>query len=502
MAGIRRALLLASAERYIVLIVNLAVTVVIARLLTPSEYGLSVLGTAALGIADALRDLGVSAYLVQQQELTPAKIRTAFTVTLALTLATVGPLVMLAGPIAEFYGTPDLKYYLMVTALTFCMGPFMSPIHALMRRDMAFGKIAFIGVVTALLGAIVTISLAGVGFSYMSFAWAGLIAGAAQLFLYQYYYRDVSIFRLSLREWRSVVGFGAYDSVNTVLAKVWELAPYLILGRLLSMEAVGIYQRAYMINRLPDRTLLAGIFPVTLPALAEQARTGRNLNESYLRAIELITSVLWPSQLILVLLAYPIVLVLLGQQWREAAPLIQIMACAQLSAFTVGLNYPILVAAGAVRQTVPLTLLQVGSSVVVVTLAAMYGLYAVAFSLWLTIPFNVFLSVRLVRRHIPFRWHDLARALRKSAIVSALSALGPLMMVVVAGSFAAVTIGAAAIAMVLAAAGWLAGIWLTDHPLLQEFYRGRDHLFSSGMVAKASEGRRRFLRWLHETRAG
>src|SRR5262245_24317500 len=117
MAGIRRALLLASADRYVAMAINMAVVVILARLLNPSEYGLSVLGSAILAIAEAIRDFGGSSYLVQQKELTLEKIRTAFTITLLLTLALAGAMGAMAAPIAAFYASPGLENYLYLVAL-------------------------------------------------------------------------------------------------------------------------------------------------------------------------------------------------------------------------------------------------------------------------------------------------------------------------------------------------------------------------------------------------
>ena len=82
MTGIRRAFLWASAGRYIVMAINLVTTVIMARLLAPGEYGVSALGTAVLGIAEAIRALGGGAYLIQQKELASENIRTTFTVSL------------------------------------------------------------------------------------------------------------------------------------------------------------------------------------------------------------------------------------------------------------------------------------------------------------------------------------------------------------------------------------------------------------------------------------
>src|ERR1700733_9605460 len=119
MADLRRAFLFASGGRYVVMGVNLASATVLARLLTPSEFGISVLGASILGIAEAIRELGSIAYLVQQKEMTQAKIRTVFTVSLIVTLIMTTVLVMLSGMFGHFYGMPQLARYIQIVAFSY-----------------------------------------------------------------------------------------------------------------------------------------------------------------------------------------------------------------------------------------------------------------------------------------------------------------------------------------------------------------------------------------------
>jgi hypothetical protein len=135
--------------------------------------------------------------------------------------------------------------------------------------------------------------------------------------------------------------------------------------------------------------------------------------------------------------------------------------------FPTALNYPVLVAVGAIRHTVPLAFAQTTVSLVVLTYAAHYGIHAVALSTFITVPFNVGLSVLVVRAHMPFPWREFAGAIMKSAVVAGLSAVGPLVVIASRG-----TVGLSmlpiAIATSLGGVGWLAGLWLTRHPLFRE----------------------------------
>ena len=212
MAAARVALLLSSSERHIVTAINFFATMIIARLVAPAEFGIFVLGASVMALAEVIRDLGTSSYLVQQQELSIEKTRTAFTIVLVLTIAAAVLILMSVEVIATYYALPGLKHYLQVSVMGFLLGPFVSPVHSLLRRDLRFGAIATTNVTTSLLNAAVVVLLATLGFSYMSFAWANVASGIAGLALLLFFRPDVSIFRPSLAALRNVVSFGAYDS--------------------------------------------------------------------------------------------------------------------------------------------------------------------------------------------------------------------------------------------------------------------------------------------------
>jgi O-antigen/teichoic acid export membrane protein len=467
MAELRRALLFASSGRYVVMGINLASATVLARLLTPSEFGISVLGASLLSMAEAIRELGSVAYLVQQKNITQGKIRTVFTISLIVTLMMAIGLLKLSGTFARFYGVPELARYINIIALGYAIAPFAHPIYAVLSRDMQFGKLAMLDTLTVLVNAMASVILVLQGFSYIGLAWATVISGATWTLLGLCVKRDFSVYRPSLAEWRSVLAFGAWGSATAVLYRSSESLFWLILGKILDARAVGLCQRAVLLAQFPERVILAGVGAVALPAFSDRARQGRALKEAYLGALEHITAVQWPALILLVIMADPIVSLLFGSQWLEAIPLVQIFAVTQMLNFPTALNYPIQVAVGAIRHTAPLALAQTVISLVVLTFAARYGMRAVALSTFLTVPFNVGLSVLVVREHIPFPWREFAGAIMKSVVVAGMSAAGPLIVIASRGTLGH-SVPPIAVAIALAGLGWLAGLRLTRHPLFHE----------------------------------
>ena len=467
MANIRRALVFASAGRYAARAVNLAMTVAISRMMGPKEFGIAVLGGSAFLILEAIREVASVNYLVQQPDLTREKINSAFTVSFAITVILTIAIVLLAHPIAALYGEARLANYIHVVTLGFALGPFMQPLYALWSRELAFRTIAFIDVLGATITAVVSIILVWLGFGYMGLAWATAMSSvtgvSVALWLRR---RELAIFRFSLKEWRSVLSFGLYGSATAIVFRVSDAFAYMVFGKLLSPQGAGLMQRSVTLAGFPETVILSGVGAIALPAFSHEARSGADLKKTYLSAVALVTAVQWPAMAFVCTMATPLTLLALGPRWTEVAPLAQILAFALMFNFASSLNFPALVAVGAIRNTLPTALLQVVLCQIILVWAATFGIKAVAMASLVTVPLGLVLWMSLVRVHIPFSLGELFVALRKSFIVLLCSSVGPVAVLIYRNG--APSIMDAAMAGALWAMGWLLAIGLTRHPLLNE----------------------------------
>ncbi|MEF2553698.1 oligosaccharide flippase family protein [Aurantimonas sp. A2-1-M11] len=471
MFAVRRALLLSTGERYFALVSNFLTVAIVSRILTPEEIGVSVIGMAVIGMTMALREFASASFLFQQQSLTEEAVRGAFTIMLCLTAVISGALAASAPWIAAAYGEDRLVPYLEVISVSLLVEVVAIPILTLWLRDMAFGKLAVVRLSGAATASLVTVILALAGFSYMSFAWAwlcsALVTGGMAIALRG----DLRLYRPSLTHWRAMLTFGGYNGGTAFLYKIYEALPYLLLGRILSLDAAAIYSRSLMICQLPDKILLGGITAVVLPAFSSEARQGRNLRDPYLNALSFITALQWPALVMLAILAYPVVDILLGNQWTAVAPLVQIIALASLFSFSFELNYPVLVSLGAVRDVFLRALIVFPIAAAIIAVATFFGLDAVAWSLMLVIPLQALVALHFVRRHLPIGWGDIVGAIWRSAAVVGFTAAGPLVLVAASEGGFDLSIDRALATVPLAALGWLCGLRITGHPFLAEMIR-------------------------------
>jgi O-antigen/teichoic acid export membrane protein len=147
------------------------------------------------------------------------------------------------------------------------------------------------------------------------------------------------------------------------------------------------------------------------------------------------------------------------------------MASASLFSFSAELNYPVLIALGAMRDLLWRSLIAWPISAVVITCAAFIGLKAAALSWLITVPFQAYISIYFVRRHVDVAWRDIIFSLRKGAALALFSAIGPLSVVVYMDRPLDLSIGATIGIVALGLIGWGAGLRLTMHPLWSEIER-------------------------------
>jgi O-antigen/teichoic acid export membrane protein len=482
MKKIRTALLLATSDRYFTLAASFVAIVVVSRLLAPEEVGLAVVSGAIASMWFRLREFATTNFIVQHGELTRDDVQATFTVLFCLSAVLSGVLFFAAPWVALAYEQDGLTSLLRVTAIAVFLDVFGAPNLALFRRELSFGKVALVNITGATLTAAATIALAWVGFSYMSFAWAQLIATIGAGLLAFLLKPDLGVFCPSIKKWRATTTFGTYNGINVLLYGIYESLPYLIVGKFVSVEAAGLFGRSISICQIPDKIFMGGVVAVALPALSSQVREGGDVRASYLDAIEHITAVQWPAYAIVCILAHPLVSILLGAQWLAVVPLVQLIALSYMFAFSAELNYPLLIALGSFRDVLTRGFIVWPMSAVIILLSSVFGVTAVAFSLWLTMALNAYVSIYFVQRRLTVKWADIAAALVKSFAVTLSAAAGALSVVAASGMRFDLPISLAVIAGLMGLIGWLLGLWVTGHPFLQEIIGALDsvHRFFIG----------------------
>ncbi len=468
----RRALAWSFAERYATLVVGLASSMVLARLLTPADMGVYSLCAAVIAIGTMIREFGVGEYLIQSRELDRNTLRNAFAVAFTTAWLIAGGILLSRHWIAGYYAEPRVAELLAILAINFLLLPFSSPAFALLNREMALKPIFYLQVTSSILQSGIAVGLAFTGFGPASLAWSALAGVVVQtIFIAALKPRDTFL----MPKWSGsgrIFRYGAYQMSARMLDTLSGNAHEFILARMFGFTAVGLFSRAKGLVDMFHSTVTTAVARVTTPSMAKAHRADQLLTESFARGTSFFTCICWPFFAFLGVAAPEIIRLMFGPQWDESARLGAVLAFAMMPTALYVMAGGVLAATGQVERRLKVSLIFNPVHVVAVLVSAQFGLH------WVPLAWLVTTSVAAVA----FTYH-----LRLVLGANLKSLFGPSMrslpVAVLTGTVCWATAEYArselwpAIAVLASISAvtvfsWLASVFLLNHPVCVELRFG------------------------------
>ncbi len=301
-------------------------TVVLARLLTPADFGLVAMVTAVTGLAVSFADLGLSEATIQCQEVSYDQVSTLFWVNVAIGFTLMLVTAALAPGLAWFYKEPRLKEITLVLSVTFLIGGLKVQHDALLRRQMRFSSLAIRDVASYAVAVSVAVIMAWRGIGYWALVGFPVALSLTRMTLSWLMVRWIPGLPRFDTSVGSMIVFGGHVATSYVIYNVNRSADSVLIGWYWGAGPLGLYSRAYNLLMLPVRQLSAPIGSVLIPAFSRLQHDPERFARYYLRAINLVMWMSAPLFGFLFVAAEPVIVLILGNKWRGAAPVFQILA--------------------------------------------------------------------------------------------------------------------------------------------------------------------------------
>lgn len=370
----RRAVFYAFGQRYLAFVFQLATSIILARLLTPQETGVFSLAAAAVAIGTILREFGTTDYVVSQKDISPQKLRAAYTVTVGFAWATAAVLFIAAYPLAAHYNEPGLATVMHVLCLNFALVPLGSIATAMLTKSLRFDVLFWIQTASVVVGAVVTVVCALVGLSSQSPAW-GSVAGIATTVVILLVRDPASVLMLpGLHDLRHVLRFGGTLTVARIIESIANRSPDFIVSGMLGFHAGGVLSKASSLNAGFYDFFASAVVRVATPVLAAARHGNTGVADGYRHAIVMMAAVQWLFFGLMGITAPELVLVLFGQPWVEAVPILQIGAVQGLLYAPFMLCTPLLTACGAAGAQLRINLVYGVALVVALAVGCLHSL--------------------------------------------------------------------------------------------------------------------------------
>jgi PST family polysaccharide transporter len=303
-----------------------AVGVTLARLLEPSDFGLLSLSLVVVGFAAGSRDLGIPAALVHRENLSDRHVRTAFTVIIALRSAT-GAALFLAAPLgAALMAEPMVAPVLRWLSLLFAIQGASVVAGALLRRQLDFKRQFVINTISYGVGyATVAIILAVLGYGVWSLVWGSLAQAIINVVWSRFAVPHPTRLLLGRVELRELLQFGVGNAASGWMNYLARNGDNFIVGRVLGVESLGLYARAYSLMNLPFTYGVGVVTSVLFPAMSRLQLDQTRLRHAYLRMTVLTGAASAPIMSTIGVAAPHLILTLYGPAWTSSTTCLQIL---------------------------------------------------------------------------------------------------------------------------------------------------------------------------------
>jgi O-antigen/teichoic acid export membrane protein len=316
-------------------LIALGSTMILARLLSPTDYGLLAMVAVITGFVAVLRDGGLSIATIQRADISAAQVSTLFWINvtlgtgLALFVAAISPAV------AWFYDQPSLKWVTVAMGIPFILSGLTVQHQALLQRQMRFGVIAVIEVTSLVLSAGVGIIAAARGWGYWALVIMANAFSLSILVLVLWFCRWIPGRPVRHSGVRSMLRFGGVLTANNLFNSFGGSADKLLLGKFYAAGIVGLYTRAQTLMLQPLIQFMPAVQNVVVPVLSRLAAKPQSLRAVFINLLEVTAFACSFMTVFLVVNADWLVWVFLGPKWMEAADILRLMAG---PAFVIPLN--------------------------------------------------------------------------------------------------------------------------------------------------------------------
>jgi O-antigen/teichoic acid export membrane protein len=468
LSSVRRSLTFALADSYLGVALQLASTLIISRLLTPTEVGIFSVAAVLAALASTFRDFGVAEYLIQEKVLTREKIRAALAANITASWVMAAILFSSSGPVADFYRHPGVAEVMRIQTINFVLIPFGAVTMAFFRRELNYRPIFLAGMLANLASFLVATTSALAGFGYIGLAWSS-VAGVFVTVAYSLYARPKDFPSWpSLSGLREVASFGKHATGIYFFGQIGKSAPEAVIGRALDMASVAFFSRANGLIEIFHRTVVSAAVRVCLPYFAQESRTGQGTASGYLKAMALLTGVGWPFFVCIGIIAYSAIRLLYGEQWMPAVPLAQILCLVAILELPYWLATEVMIAEGRIDQSNKLQFLVQGMRLASLALVFPFGVTGACWGLAVGALGGAIISQRFLRRIIGLHFKEVVHACIPSAGVSAISGVPSLLVALFVeqseANYLVVFMGCSFATGVL----WLVALKVCDHPFWPE----------------------------------
>lgn len=312
-------------EKYSGLVVSILVTAVMARLLSPAEFGVVAIATVLIHFLSIFATMGIGPAIIQKQDLSARDVDVIYTFSLCVGFFLTLLFFASSWAIASFYENQQLVTICQILSLNLFFASANMVPSALMSKNKRFKEIAKRTVFLQISTGLVSILAAYIGAGVYTLLISPIIT-AVGVYLYNTHFYPVHLAKLKKEPIRKIASFSIYQFAFSVSNYFTRNLDKLIIGKYYSMNELGYYEKSYRLMMLPLQQVTHILTPVMHPVLAQLQNDYASLARDYRKILNILSIVSFPLGAFLFFAADNLIYIIYGEQWMAAVPVFEILS--------------------------------------------------------------------------------------------------------------------------------------------------------------------------------
>lgn len=392
-------------QKYSMMVISFIADIILARLLTPYDYGCIGLLAIFLTVAETLIDGGFGTALIQRKKPTQEDYSTIFFWNLGMSVL-LYLILYISGPfIARFYNIPLLSSILKVQGLILFIYAFNIIQLNLLKKKLQFKILSIVAVISNVIALVITISMAYSGMGVWSLVARHLVASFLTSIILWFYVKWRPVLVFSWKSFKELFGFGFYIFLAHLVTNISTRIQGLLIGKVYNPTTMGYYSKAEGTESLASRSISQIMTQVTYPLYAEVQDNLLAMQNMVKRLTMTISYIMFPLLFLIILVAKPLFILLYTERWLPCVPYFQVLCLAGLGQCLQSVNFQTISATGRSKVTFVWTFVKRGFTIgLMVGGLALWGMKGLLIGVVINNWFAYMVNVGLVSKYIGYKW--------------------------------------------------------------------------------------------------
>lgn len=401
-------------------VINFVILVVLARILSPADFGLMGMVMAVINFVVLFSDFGLCAAIVRQKETNEEELSTIFFLSVGMGIFLFLICFFSSGLIARFFQKTELSYLLKIISVSLIVTASSQTFAALLLKAMNFKALFKVNIMSSIAYGVVSISLALKGFGVRSLVIGLFVRQVVHLISVYMFNPFTPRFLFSIRSVENSFRFGIYVFGERIVNYFIGNLDYIIIGRLLGAEALGYYTLAYNLMLVPIAKIAGAVRRVVFPAFSKVQDDNERMKRGYLKVVRYISLITFPAMAGLFMVSKEFVNVVYGPKWEPVILVLQILCFIGAVQSITTVVEPVLYAKGRSDIGFKWNCFKVCCTATAFILGVRWGIVGVATAFVIVSALLGPVIQGIVHRLIELKWAEFLKQFVKPALGSAL----------------------------------------------------------------------------------